>query len=93
MKLSKERISHMADVLISRLQREGFLDLLGDKQSVVQTLDRTITYELQAEDRLNAEVRKLMQAYQTEIETGHVDYEKMFSMIKGKLVKDRGLIL
>jgi len=56
-------------------------------------LDRTITDELLVEDRLNAEVRELMKRYATEIERGQVDYQKMFTMIKNKLVKERGLIL
>jgi hypothetical protein len=49
--------------------------------------------ELQVEDRLNAEIRNLMKAYESEIEKGHVDYQKMFAIIKSKLVRERGLIL
>jgi hypothetical protein len=56
-------------------------------------LDRAITDELMVEDRLNAEIRDLMKQYESEIERGHVDYQKMFTMIKSKLVRERGLIL
>jgi hypothetical protein len=42
---------------------------------------------------LNAEVRQLMKQYDAEIERGGVDYQKMFTMIKNKLVRERGLIL
>jgi len=52
-----------------------------------------MTEELSVEDRLNAEVRQLMKAYEKDIEHGHVDYQKMFTMIKSKLVRDRGIIL
>jgi hypothetical protein len=34
-----------------------------------------------------------MKAYEADIEKGHVDYQKMFTMIKSKLVRERGLIL
>jgi len=56
-------------------------------------LNQTITEELMVEDRLNAEVRELMKNYETEIQRGGVDYQKMFTMIKNRLVKERGLIL
>jgi uncharacterized protein len=56
-------------------------------------LDAGITEELSVEDRLNTEVRTLMKQYDAEIERGGVDYQKMFTMIKTKLVRERGLIL
>lgn len=93
MKLSKERVRQMAGAVTSRLLEAGYLDLLGEKKAAAQALDHVITEELLVEDRLNAEVRELMNAYATEIEKGRADYNKMFSMIKAKLAKDRGLIL
>ncbi|MEK6619033.1 MAG: DUF507 family protein [Nitrospirota bacterium] len=93
MKLSKERISLMAESLASRLHDEGHLELLGDKKTLAKALDQVITQELQVEDRLNVEVRELMKTYEAEIQRGGVDYQKMFTIIKNRLVKDRGLIL
>ena len=79
--------------MASRLDSEGYLEYVSTKQAVVQELERAITDELQIEDRLNAEIRQLMKTYESEIERGQVDYQKMFTMIKNKLVKERGLIL
>lgn len=93
MKLSKQRIAHVAQTLASRLVAEGHLELLGSQKALVEALERTIIEELQVEDRLNTEIRELMKAYEKQIEQGQVDYQKMFTMIKGKLVKDRGLVL
>ena len=93
MKLSKERISLMAESLASRLHDEGHLELLGDKKTLAKALDQVITQELQVEDRLNAEIRELMKTYEAEIQRGGVDYQKMFTIIKNRLVKDRGLLL
>jgi len=93
MKLSKERISLMAESLASRLHDEGHLELLENKKTLAKALDQVITQELQVEDRLNAEIRELMKTYEAEIQRGGVDYQKMFTIIKNRLVKDRGLIL
>jgi hypothetical protein len=38
-------------------------------------------------------VRQMLKAYEQEIERGNVDYQKMFTMIKQKLVRERGIIL
>ena len=69
------------------------LELLAARQELVEVLDRAITEELSVEDRLNVEIRQLMKTYEAEIERGHVDYQKMFSMIKKKLVQEREIIL
>jgi hypothetical protein len=34
-----------------------------------------------------------LKAYGDQIERGQVDYQKMFTMVKSKLVRDRGLVL
>ena len=93
MRLSKERVHHMAETLTTRLQQEDHVELLGDRKVFVQMLDQAMTEELSVEDRLNAEVRQVMKAYEKDIERGQVDYQKMFTMIKNKLVRDRGIIL
>jgi hypothetical protein len=92
MKLSRERVSQLAESLATRLGTGELLEVLSPKQ-LVQDLERTITDELQVEDRLNAEIRQMMKVHEAEIERGQVDYQKMFTMIKSKLVKERGLIL
>ena len=93
MRLSKERVRHMAEALVTRLVQEGHLVLTGTPRALVETLEQAITDELSVEDRLNGEVRQLLKAYEREIETGQVDYQKMFTMIKQKLVRERGIIL
>lgn len=93
MRLSKERVRHMADSLVGRLQQEGHIELLGDRNALVAGLEQVMTDELSVEDRLNAEVRQLLKAYDKQIEQGQVDYQKMFQLVKQKLVRERGLIL
>ena len=93
MKLSKPRITRLADAIVRRLEEGGQIEVAGNRAAVVDELDRAITDELMVEDRLHAEIRDLMKQYEAEIERGHVDYQKMFTMIKSKLVRERGLIL
>ena len=93
MRLSKERVRHLAESLTSRLQEEGHVELTGERKGFAEILDQAITHELSAEDRVNADVRQLLKAYEHQIEQGQVDYQKMFQMVKQKLVRERGIIL
>ncbi|MBK8276882.1 MAG: DUF507 family protein [Nitrospira sp.] len=93
MRLSKERVRHLAESLTGHLQRHDDLELVGDRKVLVEALDHAITQELSVEDRLNAEVRQILKAYQQQIDQGQVDYQKMFQMVKQKIVRERGIVL
>ena len=93
MRLSKERVKHMAESLAARLVQDGHVTVTGTSKGFAEALDQVMTEELSVEDRLNSEVRQLLKAYEHQIEAGQVDYQKMFTMIKQKLVRERGIIL
>ena len=93
MRISKDRVHHMAESVVAHLQQDGQLDVTGDRQAFVESLAQVITTELGIEDLLNAEVRQMLKAYEKQIEQGQVDYQRMFTMIKTKLVRERGIIL
>jgi hypothetical protein len=83
----------MAESIAAHLQQDGQLEMTGDRKAFVDSLEQAITGELAIEDQVNAEVRQLLKAYEKQIEQGQVDYQRMFTMIKTKLVRERGIIL
>lgn len=93
MRLSKERVRHMAESLTGHLHAEGHIALTGARTTFVEALEQAIAHELSVEDRVDTEVRQLLKAYEQHIEQGQVDYQKMFQMVKKKLVRERGIIL
>lgn len=93
MRLSKERVRHIAESVAGRLEQEGHITLVGDRKGFIDALNRVMTEDLSLEDRVNAEVRQMLTVYEKQIEQGQVDYQKMFQMVKQKLVRERGLIL
>ena len=93
MRLHKERVHRLASVMAERLSAKGLFHLQEKPEALVQLLEGAITQELQAEDRLNAEVRDILKQFDQEFVNGRADYQKMFSMVKQKLIKERGLVL
>jgi uncharacterized protein len=93
MRLSKERIRHISESIATRLQQEEQVAMVGDHRAFVEQIDHAIFEELSVEDRLNAEVRQLLKVYEQDIERGHVDYQRMFTLVKSKLARERGIIL
>lgn len=52
-----------------------------------------IIEDLMVEDRLNDEVKTLLESRTEEYERGMMDFGRVFQMVKSKLVRERGLIL
>lgn len=93
MRLNKVRVHQMAVSVIERLQSSGLLEIHGKPEVVIQKLESAIVSELQVEDRLNADVRDMLKQFEREFAEGRADYQKMFTMVKQKLIKERGVIL
>jgi hypothetical protein len=93
MRLNKVRVHHMAVSVIERLQASGLLQIQGKPEVVIQKLEAAILTELQVEDRLNSDVREMLKQFEREFAEGRADYQKMFTMVKQKLIKERGVIL
>ena len=75
---------------------------LIDKDLIIweETIDKLETIvagiiieDLMVEDRLNEEVKTLLESKTEEYERSMMDYGRVFPMVKSKLVRERGLIL
>jgi len=92
-KLSKEEVKLISRRILERLIAENVIELTVKKEELLNKINEFFIEELMVEDRLNEEVKKIMEKYRNDIEKGKVDYQKMFELIKKQLVRDRGLIL
>ena len=93
MRITKERITAITSAIIDQLQSLSLLELSGSKERLTVALEKVITHELTIEDRLNMEVRELLKQYDAEFQAGRADYQKMFTMVKTKLIRERGITL
>ena len=92
MKLRKQQIEVIAARIID--------DLIKRKSTEIENVDkvqalvkRVIIDDLMVEDKLNDEVRELLEKISSEMRQGSVEYHKMFRLVKEKLVRERNLIL
>lgn len=91
--MTKERIRHVSSAVLDRLKSQKLFDVTGSQEKLIDALEKSITDELSVEDRLNAEVRNMLKQYDAEFDSGRADYQKMFVMVKSKLVKERNFVL
>ena len=93
MRLRKKMIDHVAKTVGQSLVDKGLLEIDVPMATFVAEISRLITADLLVEDRLNDEVKDILRTHMKELDRDNIDYSRMFSMVKRKLVQERGLIL
>jgi hypothetical protein len=92
LRLPRSLVDHISHQMVRALAREGAIDV-QDKAAAAAALAEAFTDDLLVEDRLNEEVREIMNSYADEMTRQGVNYHEMFKKIKQELVRKRKLIL
>jgi len=93
MRLHVEKIEEIAELVLRGLKKKGLITLKADEETVLERMREAITADLTAEDALDREVEAKLDTYSDEMDSGGVDYRKVFRMLKHKLARERGIIL
>ena len=83
----------LASNIIEGLLKSGLIVPSIPREELIKKIDNTITGDLMIEEKLNEEVREILKSHSKQLEKESVNYQRMFQMVKDKLVKDRGIIL
>jgi len=93
MRLSKDMIKYLSDAIAVNLETKGLADYEVPREAISAKIAEVITADMLAEDKLNKDVEKLLNAHEAEIAKENMDYRKLFDLTKNKLAKDRGIVL
>lgn len=92
MRLNKNQIDHMAFVIVRNLIKENKI-ITEDKNKLIEEVLNLLTEEFQKEDKLDQEVREILNEHMEKIRRENIEYQTMFRMIKTKLAKERNIVL
>ncbi len=90
MLLAKEFVAYLSRQLVNKMT-PTLIDTV-ERQAVADQIAAVIVDELQVEDRLNDEVRDILDQYQDYMRREGVSYQEMFRRIKNTLIIQRKVI-
>ncbi|MBF0493209.1 MAG: DUF507 family protein [Deltaproteobacteria bacterium] len=93
MRLKKEQIQTLADRVLAEIRKEPSIRLKAAEDKIKHKIIELISNDFLKEDKLDEEVKKMMEQYKAQIAAGNMDAQKVFQMIKKQLVKERNLVL
>jgi hypothetical protein len=86
MLLSKEYVGYLARHIVDRLIKSEFIETKAQPQ-VAQKVEAAMVDELSMEDRINDEVRVILETYSEEMRRSGANYQEMFKKVKNELVR------
>ncbi|HLJ85452.1 MAG TPA: DUF507 family protein [Candidatus Angelobacter sp.] len=92
MLLSKEYVGYLARQVTQKLIAGDFIET-KNVSSVSEALQNAMLEELQLEDRINDEVRLILEQYQDEMRKEGASYQDLFKKVKNELVRKYKAVL
>lgn len=92
MLFSKEYVGYLAKQVAQKLTEGEFIET-RDMARVSEALNAAMLEELQLEDRINDEVRLILEQYDDEMRKAGASYQEMFKKVKGELVRKYKAVL
>ena len=92
MSIPREHVTYLARQVVKRLL-EAKLIQIDQPEYVLEVISQVMLDEVTLEDRINEEVRKILEEHGNEMKQMGASYEEMFKKVKKQIVRDRQVIL
>ena len=89
---SKEYVGYLARQVVRKLQDGHFIQT-SEAGKITEQVQSSMIEELSLEDRINDEVRVILEAYSDEMRKSAANYAEMFKRVKVELVKKYKAVL
>jgi hypothetical protein len=92
MALRREYVHLLSRKIVEELIEHEMIEI-PEGFDLAEQLFQVMDAELTLEDKINEEVRGLLNQYQDQMRQSGASYQEMFKLIKNKLVRERKLVL
>lgn len=90
MRLSRDKVMHLSHLIVNALDDSENLTWLTDKNSARMEIANVLLKELQAEEVVDQEVRRILQSYKRKIAEGSREWDVMYQKTYEEQIKKRG---
>jgi uncharacterized protein len=93
MRVKPEEIERIVSNVLSNLKKKNLIVLKAKEDTVKDLMIRIFSKNLEEEAKLDLAVEEILKKFQSEIDSGKVDYRKMFQKVKVQLAKEKKFVL
>ena len=90
--IKKEQLTRLAHEIGKNLIRSGAV-LKGTEEQMFGKIEQVIQKNMEEEQKIEEEVKRLMEQYRNQMAAGSVDPQRVYQMIKKQVAKERKFVL
>lgn len=91
MKTQKQMAEFLAKTIVTELVKRRKVILKTEESKLIESIAEILLKDLQLEEEINAQVREILKEHSQKLTNANVDYNKMFNMVKKKILEEKGL--
>ena len=91
MKTQKQMVDFLAKTIVTELVKRRKVILKTEESKLIENIADILLKDLHLEEEINSQVREILKEHSQKLNNANVDYNKMFNMIKRKIMEEKGL--
>jgi len=87
----KQLAEWLAKTIATELIKRRKIILKTEESKLIEVIADFLFKDLKAEEEINTQVREILKEHSQQLTNANVDYNRMFNMVKKKLLEEKGL--
>ena len=91
MKTQKQMVDFLAKTIVTELVKRRKVILKTEESKLIENIAEILLKDLHLEEEINSQVREILKEHSQKLNNANVDYNRMFNLIKKKIMEEKGL--
>ena len=89
MKLKPQQIKKLSRLVYEKLSQKKMITILSSEKKILDKIESVILADARKEEEIEALTKKTMQKFEAQVESGEIDYHKMYGLVKKQIMKEK----
>jgi hypothetical protein len=89
MKLKPQQIKKLSRLVYEKLSQKKLITILSSEKKILDKIESVILTDAKKEEEIEALTKKTMEKFERQVESGEIDYHKMYGMVKKQIMKEK----
>lgn len=92
MRLKPEKIEDLANKILQGMKEDSDVLIRGEESAIIHEIKSAILLDLQREDEIEEEARKILQQHLKKIYRDDINFTELLRKAKKQMARERGLV-
>lgn len=89
MKLKPVQIKKLARLVYEKLTQKQMIQVLSNEKKILDKIESVFLADMKKEEEIDTLTKKTMEKFAKQVESGEIDYHKMYGMVKKQIMKEK----